>query len=208
MHAALKQHYANPGDRFEVAVDGMVIDLVQSDGRLVEVQTGALGAMGPKLDRLLGEHEVLIVHPIAVQTVLVRRGKPDRRSPRKGKLVDIFEQLVSVPTLLDHPNLTIDVPLVIEEKVKVEDPTMRRRRGGWRTVDRRLVEIVDLCRLSDPSDLDDFVPVDLPDVFTTADMATGALTRDEAQRIAYCMRALGRFEVVARSKAGYQYRWT
>jgi hypothetical protein len=186
----------------------MVVDLVQADGRLVEVQTGALAAMGPKLDRLLNDHQVLIVHPIAVESVLVRKGMADRRSPKRGKLVDIFEQLVSVPTLLDHPNLSIDVVLIVEEKVKVEDPNLRRRRGGWRTVDRRLVEIVDIRRLSSPADLDEFVPADLPEVFTTADMVRrGMLTRDSAQRVAYCMRALGRFEVVSRSKSGYEYRW-
>ena len=209
LHAALKHQYAGPGDRFETAVDGMVVDLVQADGRLVEVQTGSLAALGPKLDRLLEDHRILVVHPIAVQTILVRAGKPDRKSPTKGKLVDVFEQLVSVPTLLDHPNLTIDVPLIVEERVKIHDPKLRRRRGGWRTVDRRLVEILDIHRFSGPDDLDDFVPVDLPPVFTTADMAaSGQLTRDEAQRIAYCMRALDRFVVEARSAKGYEYRWS
>ncbi len=185
----------------------MVVDLVQADGRLVEVQTGALAAMGTKLDRLLSDHEVLIVHPIAVESYLVRRGMADRKSPKKGKLVDIFEQLVSVPTLLDHPNLTIDVVLIVEEKVKVEDPTMRRRRGGWRTVDRRLREIRGIHRLSDPADLDDFVPEDLPPVFTTTDMAaSGVISLEVAQRIAYCMRAIGRFEMVGRSGRSFTYR--
>ncbi|NOX28472.1 MAG: hypothetical protein GXP35_00240 [Actinobacteria bacterium] len=157
---------------------------------------------------MLSDHEVLIVHPIAVESHLVRKGMADRKSPKKGKLVDIFEQLVSVPTLLDHPNLTIDVVLTVEEKVKVEDPTMRRRRGGWRTVDRRLREIRGIHRLSAPADLDDFVPQDLPLVFTTTDMASsGVISLEVAQRIAYCMRSLGRFEMVGRSGRSYQYRW-
>lgn len=31
LHASLKQWYAQPGDRFEVAVDGFVIDIVRND---------------------------------------------------------------------------------------------------------------------------------------------------------------------------------
>jgi hypothetical protein len=33
LHAALKQWYARPGDRFEVAVDGFVIELIGRRGR-------------------------------------------------------------------------------------------------------------------------------------------------------------------------------
>lgn len=186
----------------------MVIDLVRNGDELVEIQTGSIGPMGTKLDRLLPEHRVVVVHPIPVTTILVRPGHPDRRSPKKGSLLDIFAELVSVPTLIDHPHLTIDVVLTVEERVKVEDPQMRRRRGGWRTVDRRLVEIVDVHRLSEAADLDDFVPDGLDEIFTTADLAgAGGFGRDTAQRIAYCMRALERFDVVDRTKAGYRYRW-
>lgn len=185
----------------------MVVDLLRADD-VVEVQTGSLGAMGPKLDRLLASHRVVVVHPIAERTVLVRSGHTDRKSPKRGRPVDIFGQLVSLPTLLDHPNLTIDVVMTVEERVKIEDPNLRRRRGGWRTVDRRLVEVVDIVRLSGVEDLDDFVPSGLGDGFTTAELAAaGGYDRNTAQQIAYCMRALERFEVIGRTRAGYSYRF-
>src|SRR5690606_36601267 len=38
LHAALKHHVAPPGSRFEVLVDGYVVDVV-ADGMLLEVQT-------------------------------------------------------------------------------------------------------------------------------------------------------------------------
>jgi hypothetical protein len=38
LHASLKQWYARPGDRFEVPVDGFVIDVVRDD-LLIEIQT-------------------------------------------------------------------------------------------------------------------------------------------------------------------------
>jgi len=51
------------------------------------------------------------------------------------------------------------------------------------------------------------LPQPLPDVFTTADMAeAGPFNRDVARQIAYCFRALGFFDQVGRTKAGYNYR--
>ena len=54
LHAALKERYAEPGDEFEVPLDGFVID-IRRPGQLIEIQTSSFKAMGRKLDRLLGE---------------------------------------------------------------------------------------------------------------------------------------------------------
>jgi len=58
LHASLKQWYARPGDRFEVPVDGFVIDIVRrresegSEDLLIEIQTRNLAAINSKLIRL------------------------------------------------------------------------------------------------------------------------------------------------------------
>ncbi len=206
LHARLKQLYAQPGDQFEVPIEGFVADIARGK-QLIEIQTSAFGAMASKLDRLLEEYEILIVHPIAVGTWLERPEKQRRKSPKKGSVADIFDELVSVPTLLDHPNLTLDVVLVDVTKVQVFDPAARRKRGGYRTVDRRLDEIVDQIRFSTVADLATLIPNGLPDPFTTNDLAKASgFRRDQAQRMAYCFRPLGVFEEVGRTKAGYQYR--
>jgi hypothetical protein len=56
LHAAVKAMLAAPGDRLEVLVDRLVIDLIRADGELVEVQTGGFGPLGAKLDALLDRH--------------------------------------------------------------------------------------------------------------------------------------------------------
>jgi len=206
LHAALKSHYAEPGDEFEVPLDRFVIDIRRGD-RLIEIQTTALAAMGHKLDHLLPSYHILIVHPIPIRTRLQRPEKSPRRSPKKLTIYNLFDELVGLPTLLDHPNLTIDICLVEVTKVQVADPKARRGRGGFRTVDRVLDELIATEHFETTDDLRRLIPEALPATFTTADLADGAaIRRDVAQRMAYCFRALGIFEELGRDRSGIQYR--
>lgn len=72
LHAALKAMLAQPGDRLEVPVGRFVIDVVHANGELVEVQTGGFGPLSAKLDALLDEHRVRIVHAVAAWRRIVR----------------------------------------------------------------------------------------------------------------------------------------
>lgn len=205
LHSQLKLHVSQEGDRFEVPVDGFVVDIVRGD-TLIEIQTGGFKAMGRKLDHVLGDYHVHIVHPIAVDSWIERREKPTRKSPKHGCLHDVFGELVSVPTLLDHPNLTIEVFLVQVDVVKVADPTMRRRRGGWRTVDRRLRAVVDRHGLRTNDDLVALLPDGLPEEWTTRDVATLAgIPRRTAQQMAYVLKANDLAVEVGRDRAGARY---
>ena len=205
LHAALKLHVSQPGDRFEVPLGGFVVDVVRGD-TLIEIQTGGFAAMGRKLDHLLSDYHVHIVHPVAVGSWIERRDLPTRKSPKRGRLHDVFDELVSVPTILDHPNLTIEVFLVDVDVVKIADPDLRRRRGGWRTVDRRLRRVLSQHGLRTTADLLDLLPDDLPSPWTTKDVATlGGLPRRTAQQMAYVLKANDLVHEVARDRAGAHY---
>lgn len=210
LHAALKRHFADPGDAFEVPFGRFVVDLVKWPGteneQLVEIQTGSFGAMGKKLDHLLGEHKLLLVHPIAVRTRLERKASA-RLSPKRGSIYSLFDELVSIPTLLDHPHLSLEVVLFNETRKQVHDPVMRRRRGGYRTVDRQIDEIIDQQRFDTVMDLRRLLPSTVPTTFTTADIAAQAMcTRDAAQKLAFCFQAAHLIDRIDRTKAGYRYR--
>ncbi len=211
----MKELYAIPGDEFEVKLDGFVIDIRRGD-QLIEIQTTSFAAMGRKLDRLLAEYKMVIVHPIAVETYLHKQHAAPggetttakaRRSPKRNDLFGLFDELVSMPTILDHPNLELEVVLVVVDKTQREDPTLRRNRGGWRTVDRSLREVRSRHRFASVDDLATLIPQDLPAVFTTAELAAGVGTsRAKAQKMAYCLRANGLIDPVRRTKRGIEYR--
>lgn len=204
LHAAVKDALAQPGDRTEVRVGRFVVDLVRADGELVEVQTGNFGPLGPKLDALLDAHRMRIVHPVAAERRIVRVdehgqvvGTP-RRSPRKAGLVDVFDKLVSFPSLLAHPNLTLEVLLCREDHVRGPQPVTTRRRTRDRG-DRRLAAILGTVVVETPEQLLELLPPLPAEPFSTRELAAvlGA-PRVLAQRAAYCLRALELLEPAGR----------
>ncbi|HEV2062363.1 MAG TPA: hypothetical protein VGR12_05880, partial [Solirubrobacteraceae bacterium] len=133
LHAALKDLYGRAGDRAEARVGRFLIDLVRSDGELVEFQTGNFSPLAPKLDALLDEHRIRIVHPVAAERRIVRVDKhgevvgTPRRSPARGRPLAIFDRLVSFPSLLAHPNLVVEVLMCREDHVRAPEPRRGRR---------------------------------------------------------------------------------
>ena len=199
LHAEIKRLLAAPGDRFEVPVDRFVVDLVRADGELVEIQTGGFAALGPKLDALLDTHRMRVVHPVAAERRIVRVDADGeitstRRSPRRATVAALFEKLVSFPSLLTHPNLTLEVLLLSEDHIRGERQRTRARRlrdPGQ----RRLVEVLGRFELRTPTDLLDALPPLPEGPFDTSELADrlgcGVLL---AQRTAYCLRAMGLIE--------------
>ncbi len=195
LHAAVKALLAQPGDRLEVPVGGFVIDLVRSDGELVEIQTGGFGALGRKLDALLDEHRVRIVHPVAAERRIVRLDDHGevmsvRRSPKRATAAEVFDKLVAFPLLLTHPNLTVEVLLLREDHLRAAQPvtTGRRTRDPG---ERRLVEVLDRVELRTPEDILGALPALPPGPFSTRELASLlGCSRRLAQRTAYCLRMI------------------
>ncbi len=194
LHAAVKELLARPGDRTEVPVGRFVIDLVRADGELVEVQTGGFGPLGPKLDALLDDHRVRIVHPLAAERRIVRvdeRGEvvAVRRSPTRESALRIFDRLVTFPSLLAHPNLVLELLLCREDHVRAPEPR-RGRRFLRDPGERRLRGVLDRTELREPRDA--LALLALPDgAFTNRDVAASAgCDLKLAQRATYCLRLM------------------
>ena len=204
LHAALKAWYARPGDRLEVQVDGFIIDIVR-DGLLIEIQTTSLASLKRKLFALTDHHQVRVVYPIPQEKWLVKLAKdgqsaPSRRkSPKRGKIEDVFGELVSFPKLLAHPSFSLDVLMIQEEEIRRHDSTRAWRRRGWVTEERRLLQVVDRRRFCNPADMGELLPTALVESFTTSDLAAAiARPRRLAQRMAYCLREMGVIEAVGK----------
>lgn len=210
LHAQLKDWYELPGDRREVPVDGFVIDLVRGD-QLIEIQTRNLGAMRRKLDRLTLDHAVHVLYPVATRKWLTKIDEHgeiiDRRvSPKRGTVLDIFGELVGIPLLLSRSNLTIEVVLIEEDELRRHEPGTRRRRKGWATLERRLLDVSESVRLDGLPQLVGLLP-ELPESWTTAELAKLAgINRRLAQQVAYCLRKTETAAMVGKEGNAVVYR--
>jgi hypothetical protein len=195
LHAQLKDWYRRSGDRVEESVSGYVVDLVR-DGLLVEIQTGGCSPLRRKLDVLSEGRRVRLVVPVALSRKIVRlSGEGEilsaRRSPRRGRVEDVFARLVSIPALLCRPTFEVEVLLTHQDEVRVHSPGKAFRRRGWVVVGRSLVSVEQTVRLGGPADAATLLPAALPVRFDTAELAEAAgIERRLAQQMAYCLRAM------------------
>lgn len=203
LHAALKAWYGRPGDLFEQLVEGFMVDIVRSVSAtgdmplLIEIQTGNFTAIRRKLERLLAENRVLLVHPVAHEKWILRRtadGAPigRRKSPKRGRVEDIFRELVRMPGLVAHPNLSLEVVLIREEEILRDDGAGSWRRRRWSVADRRLLGVVGAIRFDTRADLAALVPAELPRPFTNHDLAVAlGCPIGLAQKMSYCLVRMG-----------------
>lgn len=196
LHRQLKEVYADESSALEVPFGKYRIDVVR-DGQLIEIQHASLASIRDKVRRLTKNHPVLVVKPIIVRRQLIKlnrqKGKVvDRRlSPKRGKLLDLFDELIYFTRVFPHPNLSLEVPLIDIEEYRYPGHGRRRRHRGrdHQVQDRRLVTIHDRFRFDTPQDLGRLVPGSLPSPFHTGQLAKAlGIDRWVAQRIAYCFR--------------------
>jgi hypothetical protein len=206
----LKAWVAEPGDQFEVRIGRFIADIVRGS-QLIEIQTGSTSPLKRKLSALLKHHAVHLVIPIAQKKTIITldgQGKitSSRKSPKRGELLDVFHQLVSVRTLLGDANFSVEALLIHVEEIRRPRITRKRRWKDWEVQERRLVEVFDHATFHHPGDFLVAIPSALEEPFTTADLAraTGR-PRRVAQQIAYCLREMGALAAIDRRKEGILY---
>jgi hypothetical protein len=198
LHRELKRIYAGASARTEVVLGNYRIDAI-SRGRLIEIQHGSLAAIRDKIRRLCENHRVLVVKPIVRQKLLVKLAGADgpelsrRMSPKRGSVLDVFDELVYFTRAFPHPKLSLEIVLVDVEEWRYPGHGRRRR---WResdhvVLDQRLIGIGDSIRLRKPGDLLRLLPPGLPREFHSGLIGQHCqVRRHVAQRIAYCLREM------------------
>lgn len=214
LHRQLKCLYAGDDARTEVRLDGYRIDAVR-DEELIEIQHGSLAAIRDKVRRLLARHRVLVVKPIVARKVLVKLKAADgaevsrRQSPKRGRLLDIFDELVYFTRVFPHPRLALEIVLVDIEERRYPGHGRRRRwrRNDYVVGDQALVSVGQSLRLSRSRDLLQLVPAKLPARFHSAHVAARlGIDRYDAQRIVYCLREMKAAEQVGKQGNTLIYR--
>lgn len=207
LHAGLKEYYRQPGDICEGCVEGYWIDLIQPE-RLVEIQTRNFAAIRSKLESLLQGYKLQLVYPIGVERRITKVAPETgevlsrRKSPKRGDIYDLFAELVSIPHLLLHPNLTIEAALVVEEEIRCDDGQGSWRRRGVSIVNRLLVEVVETRTFHSGGDYLALLPEDLPTQFTNKDLAGSlGIAVPKARMVTYTLKHAGLIREVGKRGA-------
>ena len=194
LHRDLKLHYASFGGKTEQQVGKYVVDVLDGS-HIYEIQTANLGKLGQKLNDLVKTHTVTVVYPIVVDKVLVKEqdGKiTRRRSPRKGGALDLFQELVHIPNILEHPSIDLELAYVEIEEVRIRDLNRAWRRRHWVVKERNLVRLINQEYVASMGKLFDLLASELPREFTTKIVSeTLSITRSLSQKFVYCFRLAG-----------------
>ncbi len=211
LHADLKRWYAHEGDRLEVNVEGFIVDVMRGE-LLVEIQTRNFSGIKRKLAQLADIHPLRLVYPIAQEKWIVRvarNGKTvlsRRRSPKCGRLAELFDELVHIPALLREPTVSFEALLIEEEEIRRDDGRGSWRRKGVSTLDRRLIRVISRHIFEGPHDFLKFLPAGTPQPFTTRELSEAlGESHHIAQKIAYTLREMGVIDAVGKRRNSVLY---
>lgn len=200
LHAGLKQWLARPGDEFETKVDGYHIDIVRGE-MLIEVQTRNFSMIRKKLNKLVEKHPVLLVHPVASTKWIVKKTKRGRtvsrrRSPKRGRIEDVFSELLYIPEIATHPNFHLQVLLVEQEEIWRDDGRGSWRRKHWSLADKLLLNVTGEAHFRGREDYLALIPSGLESPFTHKQLAKAlGAPLWMSTRMSYCLRKMGALEI-------------
>ena len=196
LHSEIKTWYMVSGDELEVKVEDFIIDILRNR-LLIEIQTGNFSAIKKKLIKLLLNNQVRLVYPVTELKWIVYVSKSGefvrrRKSPKKGKLTDLFYELVHTPGLIKNPNFSLEILIIEEEEVRCKDGRGSWRRNGISVKDRKLLNVFDRIVFKSSQDFLEFLPKELDGYFTNKVLALKmGISIRLAQKITYCLRKMG-----------------
>jgi hypothetical protein len=155
---------------------------------------------------LLLNNQVRLVYPIAKLKWIVHVSKSGefvrrRKSPKKGKLSDLFYELVHTSNLIRNKNFSLEVLLIEEEELRCDDGRGSWRRRGVSIKDRKLLKVFNGFVFEDSRDFLGFLPKDMGVPFTNKLLAMklGVSIR-LAQKISYCLRKMGAISIAGKKR--------
>ena len=145
-----------------------------------------------------------MVYPLPEQKRITHISKDNtvtskRKSPRKGRLTDLFRELVMIPQMIGEDNFSLEVLFIDEEEVRCEDGKGSWRRRGVSIKDRKLIAVNNRILFEKKADFLKVLPNGLNSVFTNRELADLAkISIRTARQITYCLRKSGMIHIAER----------
>lgn len=174
IHAVLKYYIEPDVSCHEIRVGSFFADIKNEHG-IFEIQTRQFYRLRDKLAFFLNEYPVTIVYPIVYHNYLhwiePKTGyiHPPRRSPKTGTIYHVLPELYQIKTFLNHPNFHLKLTLMDVSDYRYLDgygPDRKKRATRCDRIPSSLLVEEDFCT---PMDFMKFLPITLPESFTSQD---------------------------------------
>lgn len=197
LHKVLKDYFDSSDEHQEIPYLGYVADIKNDDG-VIEIQTGELNPLFPKLNAFLPQSTVYLVHPLVKEKTLAwidpETGKisPRRKSPQHETFFDGFLKLYNIRSHLSSPNLKIRFVSIETDEYRYRDGYARNGKKGSHRYERIPIQLFDIFSIDSPADYSVFLPQQLrgEEPFTTGDygriMGTGSKASYYALTVMTC----------------------
>lgn len=216
LHRQLKFHFMSDPLFHEQLVGPYIADIRCGD-EIIEIQSRGFYKLKPKLDYFLEQgFHVTVVYPV-IQEKWLLWSDPEtgeivsrRRSPKKGRVTDLFRELSAILPYLDRDRLSFVAVMTKAEELRILNHAGKNRKKGAKHQERIPLEILQEYRFSAPEDYLSILPSkeELPDVFTVKEYArVQGCDTETASATVRVLRRLKIIEYVGKRGRMYEYRW-
>lgn len=226
LHKTVKTIYSleNPGSVTETKVGKYIADILTSEGNVIEIQTGSLGHLLPKVMDFMEEgRKITVVYPLVtvkyIETEKLDGKIQKRKSPSKKNLYSIFRELTALCPILLDKKFTLEVLEVTmtEQRKETQEAVQsknRRRRfcKNWIKTGKRLNEVLRKHVFHGKKSYTELLPESLEKEFLFKDFH-GSLKQmnpkikaDEAHLMLWCYTKMGLIENIGKEGRFNKYR--
>lgn len=228
LHRTLKELYAaKTGGKTEVEADGHIYDILTDKGEVIEMQTQNLAKLKKKiLDSLEKGRKVKVVHPVIIEKIIRTKDENGnilsvRKSPKKGSVYSIFDEIKGIFNILLLKNFTLEILEInmTEERIKsdqlLQSENRRRRfKKNWNKTNKYLEKILCVHTFKTARDYLNLLPATLNEEFTVNDIKEGLKNEkphikkapEYSNLIAWTFLKMGLFELTGKKGNAKVYR--
>lgn len=209
MHAVLKKYFEPYSDNHETKIGDYVADIVGKNG-IIEIQTRAFERLNKKLSAFLEYAKTTVVYPVSISNVICRideNGEITRRkSPIKGSVLTLFDELYKISAHLTNERLRICVMLLKTEEYR-KVCSRKQSRKGFMRLERMPTRLVDEIYIDCPTGFAAFFPNNLNEPYTCAEYAAKSGVDQNTARL--MLYTFTKANIVSRmGKRGNAYLYT
>ncbi len=176
LHRVLKYCF-EPNDQLHEIKFGRYHADIVNENEIIEIQSRSFNVLRAKLTYFLPIKPVRIVYPLVNIKHLVwvdtESGEVTKRrkSPKTGKLLEVFYELYKIKPFLTDENIRFSiVTLDVVEYRNLDGYSADKKRGSSRN-ERIPEKFIKVVEINNKQDYKVFLPDNLPENFTTKDIA-------------------------------------